>query len=305
MQDRSDGNPGSPVVAENLTQWFGRTTALADVSLRVPRGGVFGLVGENGAGKTTLIKLMLGLLVPSKGRVSMFGLNPVQRPELVLGRLGYLSEDHDLPLWMRVNELIRYNRAFYPAWDDRYAEELRNQFGLDAQAKIKNLSRGQRALAGLLIALAHKPELLVLDEPSSGLDAIARRDILAAIVRTVADEGRTVFFSSHLLDEVERVADTVAMINKGKLVLCAPMEDIKSQHHTLTLQFTDTLATAPKISGALSVDGRGREWTIVCNGEMAAVRAAAQTLGATVVEESTPSLEDIFIARAGRGALSE
>jgi ABC-2 type transport system ATP-binding protein len=231
-------------------------------------------------------------------------MDPVQKPESVLARLGYLSEDHDLPHWMRVNELIRYNRAFYPDWDDQYAEELRQRFGLDAQAKIKNLSRGQRALAGLLIALAHRPELLVLDEPSSGLDAMARRDILAAIVRTVADEGRTVFFSSHLLDEVERVADTVAMINKGKLVLCASMDEIKAQHHTLTLQFAEPLASPPKVHGALSVDGRGREWTVVCNGQSDAIRAAANTLGATIVEETTPSLEDIFIARAGRGALN-
>ncbi|MDZ4857854.1 MAG: ABC transporter ATP-binding protein [Candidatus Hydrogenedentes bacterium] len=294
----------SPVLADRLTHQYGRTTALSGVSLSVPRGGVFGLVGENGAGKTTLIKLMLGLLVPTGGSVSMFGMDPVRKPELVLARLGYLSEDHDLPLWMRVNELIRYNRSFYPKWDDAYAEELRQQFGLDAGAKIKNLSRGQRALAGLLIALAHKPELLVLDEPSSGLDAIARRDILAAIVRTVADEGRTVFFSSHLLDEVERVADTVAMLNKGKLVLCASMDELKAQHHTITLQFDQPLQTPPRIDGALSVEGGGREWTIVCNGRMDAVRAAASTLGATIVEENTPSLEDIFIARAGRGAVN-
>ncbi len=304
MPEPNVTNAESPVVVERLTHHFGHTVALSGVSLTVPRGGVFGLVGENGAGKTTLIKLMLGLLVPFRGSVSMFGMDPVRKPELVLARLGYLSEDHDLPHWMRVNELIRYNRAFYPDWDDTYAEELRQRFGLDAHAKVKNLSRGQRALAGLLIALAHKPELLVLDEPSSGLDAIARRDILAAIVRTVADEGRTVFFSSHLLDEVERVADTVAMINKGKLVLCASMDEIKAQHHTLTLHFPEPVAAPPKITGALSIEGRGREWTIVCNGEMSAARAAINTLGATIVEETTPSLEDIFVARAGRGTMN-
>ena len=302
MPEDSSTNSGAPVVVERLSHHFGRTVALSGVSLSVPKGGVFGLVGENGAGKTTLIKLMLGLLVPFRGKIAMFGMDPVEYPEHVLARLGYLSEDHDLPHWMRVNELLNYNRAFYPDWDDRYAEELRQRFGLDAQAKVKNLSRGQRALAGLLIALAHRPELLVLDEPSSGLDAIARRDILAAIVRTVADEGRTVFFSSHLLDEVERVADTVAMINKGRLVLCEPMDTVKAQHHTLTLQFPEAVSAPPTIAGALSVEGRGREWTIVCNGELEGARAAALTLGATILEESTPSLEDIFVARAGRAA---
>ncbi|HRK32997.1 MAG TPA: ABC transporter ATP-binding protein [Candidatus Hydrogenedentes bacterium] len=303
MQMPSHSADELPILVTHLTQFYGRATALSDLSLQVPRGAVFGLVGENGAGKTTLIKLMLGLLVPNAGSVTMFGMDPIQHPERVLGRLGYLSEDHDLPHWMRVNELIRYNRSFYPNWDDAYAEELRQQFGLDEKAKVKNLSRGQCALAGLLIALAHKPELLVLDEPSSGLDAIARRDILAAIVRTVADEGRTVFFSSHLLDEVERVADTVAMLNKGKLVLCAGMDEIKAQHHTLTLHFPEPVTGPLKIAGALSIEGRGKEWTVVCNGEMAAVRASAESLGASIVEESTPSLEDIFIARAGRRSL--
>ena len=115
---------------------------------------------------------------------------------------------------MRVEELIRYSRAFYPAWDDAYAEELRQTFALDPAAKIKNLSKGQKARAGLLIALAYRPELLVLDEPSSGLDPIVRRDILGAVIRTIADEGRTVLFSSHLLEEVEQVADHVTMISQ-------------------------------------------------------------------------------------------
>src|SRR3989442_7015382 len=131
---------------------------------------------------------------------------------------------------MRVDELMRYSRAFYPAWDDGYAEELRQAFALDPAAKIRNLSRGQRARAGLLIALAHRPELLVLDEPSSGLDPIVRRDILGAVIRTIAHEGRTVLFSSHLLEEVERVADHVTMIHQGKIVLSAPLDDIRESN---------------------------------------------------------------------------
>ena len=145
----------------------------------------------------------------------VFGLDPVADPVGVLSRIGYLSEENDLPGWMRVDELIRYSRAFYPAWDDAYAEELRQAFALDPAAKIKNLSKGQKARAGLLIALAYRPELLVLDEPSSGLDPIVRRDILGAVIRTIADEGRTVLFSSHLLEEVEQVADHVTMIHQG------------------------------------------------------------------------------------------
>ena len=220
----------SVIEVSELTRRFGTTTALAGVTLSLPRGAVYGLVGKNGAGKTTLIKHILGLLRAQTGSVRVFGVDPVADPVGVLSRIGYLSEENDLPGWMRVDELIRYSRAFYPAWDDAYAEALRESFALDPSAKIKTLSKGQKARAGLLIALAHRPELLVLDEPSSGLDPIVRRDILGAVIRTIADEGRTVLFSSHLLQEVEQVADHVTMINEGRIVLSAPLDAIRESH---------------------------------------------------------------------------
>jgi ABC-2 type transport system ATP-binding protein len=221
----------TPVIDVNrLTRRFDTKTALDDVTLAIPRGAVYGLVGANGAGKTTLIKHILGLLRAQSGSVRVFGLDPVADPVGVLSRIGYLAEENDLPGWMRVDELIRYSRAFRPSWDDSYAEELRESFALDPAAKIKNLSKGQKARVGILIALAYRPDLLVLDEPSSGLDPIVRRDILGAIIRTVADEGRTVLFSSHLLEEVEQVADYVTMINKGRIVLSAPLNEIREAH---------------------------------------------------------------------------
>jgi ABC-2 type transport system ATP-binding protein len=220
----------SVISVSELTRRFGATTALDSVSVSLPRGAVYGLVGANGAGKTTLIRHILGLLRAESGSVRVFGLDPVADPVAVLSSIGYLSEENDVPGWMRVDELIRYSRAFYPAWDDVYAEELRQTFALDLAAKIKTLSKGQKARLGLLIALAYRPELLVLDEPSSGLDPIVRRDILGAVIRTIADEGRTVFFSSHLLQEVEQVADHVTMISHGRIVLSAPLKDIKESH---------------------------------------------------------------------------
>ncbi len=221
----------APVISvAELTRRFGATTALDAVTLSLPPGAVYGLVGANGAGKTTLIKHILGLLRAQSGSVRVFGLDPVADPVGVLSRIGYLSEDNDLPGWMRVDELMRYSRAFYPAWDDAYAEELRRVFALDPAARIQTLSRGQRARAGLLIALAYRPELLVLDEPSSGLDPIVRRDILGAGIRTIAEEGRTVLFSSHLLEEVEQVADHVTMMHQGRIVLSGPLDTIRQSH---------------------------------------------------------------------------
>ena len=236
-----------PVIAvSDLTRRFGTRAALSAVTLMIPRGGVYGLVGANGAGKTTLIRHILGLLRAEEGSVRVFGRDPVADPVGVLSRIGYLSEENDLPGWMRIDELMRYSRAFYPQWDDAYAAELRTMFALDPAAKIKTLSKGQKARAGLVVALAYRPELLVLDEPSSGLDPIVRRDILGAVLRTIADEGRTVLFSSHLLDEVEQVADHVTMIRQGRIVVSGPLAEVKHAHGGVSLDeiFVDRIGGA-------------------------------------------------------------
>jgi ABC-2 type transport system ATP-binding protein len=292
----------SPSIVEirRLTRKFGAMTALDDVSLVIPRGGVFGLIGGNGAGKTTLIKHILGLLKAESGIVRVFGLDPVQNPVGTLGRIGYLSEDRDLPDWMSVRELMRYTQAFFPTWDEAYGEQLREMFDLDPKAKIKTLSRGQRARAGLLVALGHRPELLVLDEPSSGLDPVVRRDILGAIIRTIADEGRTVLFSSHLLDEVERVADAVTIIHKGRLILVSSMDEIKETHRRVTLRFGRPVDRAPALVGALSSVGQGAEWTYICNGASPQLRRAAEAIGATVVDDTALSLDEIFVSHVAK-----
>jgi ABC-2 type transport system ATP-binding protein len=290
---------GNVIEVAGLTRQFGSKRALADVRLAVPRGGVFGLVGVNGAGKTTLIKHVLGLLRAKAGSVRVFGRDPAADPAGVLARVGYLSEEPDLPGWMRVGELFRYTRAFYPNWDPAFAEELRASFALDPAARVKHLSKGQRARAGLVLALAHRPDLLVLDEPSSGLDPIVRRDILAAVIRTVADEGRTVLFSSHLLHEVERVADRVALIDRGRVVFSGGLDDIKETHHRLTLRFPEPRPAPPALDGALAWEGRGAEWGALCSGRLDDLHAAAAGCGAQVVAHRVPSLDEIFVARVG------
>lgn len=281
----------------NLTRRFGKKVALDDVSINVVPGLVTGLVGENGSGKTTLIKHVLGLLKVQSGTVRVFALDPVRDPVGVLARIGYLSEERDLPEWMKIHHLMRYNRAFFPDWDQTYADQLRDTFRLDADQKIRTLSRGQKAQTGLLIALAHRPDLLILDEPSTGLDPVVRRDILGAIIRTVAEEGRTVFFSSHLLEEVERVADNVVMIHEGKIVLSGALNEIKEAHQRVTLRFSTAQTSRPELPGALWCDGEGLEWTLVCDGRLEQIRNAAGQLGADIVEQATPTLDEIFVAR--------
>ncbi len=280
----------------------GGAEALRGVSLRIQGGESIAFIGENGAGKTTLMKHLLGALTPEEGAVRVFGTDPTRNPTAVLSQIGYLSEDRDLPDWMRVGELMSYTRAFFPRWDDGLAGQLLSLFELDPGQKIRTLSRGQRARTGLLIAVAHRPDLLVLDEPSSGLDPAARQDILAAVVRTVAEEGRTVLFSSHLLHEVQRVADHVAMLHRGRLVLNEPLDAILARHSLITLHFSYPLAAPPDLPGALGWSGQGDEWTGLCDGQAAQLKTAAAEAGATVVEGRPATLEEVFLGRRQNAA---
>lgn len=299
VRDEEIGANPAVIDVDSLSRTYKTKVALKEVSLRVPKGCVFGLMGESGAGKTTLIRHIIGLLRPQAGHVRVLGHDPVADPEATLGRMGYLSEERDLPGWMRVDELMRYTKGLYPHWDDTFAEELRERFDLNPTQRVKTLSKGQQAKTGLLCALAHRPELLVLDEPSSGLDPIVRRHILSAVMRDVATEGRTVLFSSHLLDEVERVSDYVAIIHRGEMVLCDRLSAILESHKHLHVEFDRAPQTPPRFAGALACDGSGNAWTVLCDGEVASVRAQVTQAGARIVAESAPSLEDIFVARVG------
>ena len=178
-------------------------------------------------------------------------------------------------------------------------------FALDPAAGIKTLSKGQKARAGLLIALAYRPELLVLDEPSSGLDPIVRRDILGAVIRTIAHEGRTVLFSSHLLDEVEQVADHVTMISQGRVALSAPLQAMKESHRCVTVRFSEPRPRPPDVAGVLRWDGAGQEWTAVCRDGCGELQAAVAAWGARIVAERAPTLDELFFAHVGVHAASE
>jgi ABC-2 type transport system ATP-binding protein len=257
------------------------------------------LVGQNGAGKTTLIKHLLGLLKAEEGTVRVFGRDPVADPPGVLSRIGYLSEEGDLPLWMRIDELMRYSAALYPGWDPQYAESLRKEFELSGDSRLGAISKGQRARVGLLVALAFRPELLLLDEPSSGLDPVVRRDILGAIIRTIADEGRTVLFSSHLLSEVEQVADRVVMVRAGRVVLNDDLARIKLTHSRFDIRLDQSRREPPEIPGAVGWTGGGRDWSALWHGDVAELEAAVAFAGGKIMEREGASLDEIFVAMAG------
>jgi ABC-type multidrug transport system ATPase subunit len=285
---------------DEISRTFGTKRALDRVTFRATEGKVYGLVGANGAGKTTLLKHLLGLLRAQSGSVRVFDRDPVRDPVVVLSRVGYLSEERELPEWMRVVELMQYTQAYHPTWDAAYARELLDTFALDPSKKIKELSKGMRAQAGLVAAVAHRPELLILDEPSSGLDAVVRRDILDAIVRTVADDGRTVIFSSHLLDEVERMSDHVTMMHEGRVTLNGELDDVRRRYRRSRVRFIEAFAHPPALESALAMEGGGRSWSVVHSGPSEDFRLSVLTHGGEIVESRDATLEEIFLARAGR-----
>ncbi len=288
----------TPVIRlDSLTKRFRSELALDEVSLEVPRGVVFALLGENGAGKTTAIRIMLGLLRPNSGWAEVLGLNSAQQGLKIRQRVGYVPERPTLYEWMTVEEIGWFAAGFYGAGFLPEYARLMNQFGLPGKKKLKTLSKGTRAKVVLSLALAHQPELLILDEPTSGLDALVRREFLESMVDRAA-QGQTVFLSSHQIGEVERVADIVAIIRKGRLLVVEPLSELKTAVQELTVTLRAESASLPEIGGAiLSQQRKSRQWQAIVRGvdqdRLARIRSheAVET-----VEVQSPDLEEIFVA---------
>ncbi len=229
-------DPVSPIIElAGLRQSFGKHEVLRGVDMRVPAGKIYAFLGRNGAGKTTLIRTLMGLLRPAAGALRVNGFDPARDPLTIRRSVGYLAEDQDMWGWMKVAEILRFIAAFYPAWNWEYAQQLLDKFQLPSGAKIRHLSKGQNVRLGLLLALAHRPRLVILDDPVLGLDPIMRKEFLRDIVThlqgtdAVPPGGMTVFFSSHLLYEIEPVADIVGILDHGRLVCESPTETLREQ----------------------------------------------------------------------------
>ncbi len=296
----------SVIRLDQLTKRFGAETALDAVSFEVPPGVVFALLGENGAGKTTSIRIMLGLAEPTAGRAEVLGRDSATNGLEIRRRVGYVPERPTLYQWMTVEEIGWFAAGFYAQGFLAEYGRLVAQFGLPPNKKLKNLSKGMHAKVALSLALAHRPELLILDEPTSGLDALVRREFLESMVDRAA-QGQTVFLSSHQIVEVERVADIVAIVRRGKLLLVEPLDRLKSQIRRLTVTFQEGEPALPPIGGEiLSQRRRPRQWQAVVRGasdeQLAALRRNAAVDN---VEVSPASLEDIFVAYMQGGEPSE
>ena len=231
---------------------YGRQEVLDGVNLEVPEGSVFGFLGRNGAGKTTTIQILLGLLAPRAGKCLVAGNDPQTNALAVRQSVGYVAEDQRMYDWMRVEEIVRWTSSFYPTWDQAYAQQLLRQFDLPARGKVGTLSKGQNTRSGPACwPCAHRPKIVILDDPTLGLDPIARKEFLRSVITLLQAEGATVFFSSHLLYEIEPVADWVAILDRGRIVKAAPTDELRDTVRRFVLR--------PKASMDLSKSpGRSR-----------------------------------------------
>lgn len=214
------------IETHRLTRTFGRRDAVRALDLQVPSGSIFAFIGPNGAGKTTTIKLLLNLVRPTSGRAVVLGQDSQAIGPAELQRIGYVSENQELPSWMTAEDLLAYVRPFYPSWDEELVRRLQDRLTLDMTVPIAALSRGNRMKVALLSSLAYSPDLLVLDEPFSGLDPVVRDELVQALLEVARDREWTVLVSSHDVDEVERLADRVAFIADGRLLFAEPVDDL-------------------------------------------------------------------------------
>lgn len=218
------------IQTDKLTCDFGKGQGIFHLDLQIKPGTVTGLIGRNGAGKTTLLRILVGLQYPGSGSASVLGLDCLQDREQILSRVGFVDERRALYDWMKVDEILEFTGSFYSTWDGKVADEMIREFRLHRDQQISTLSRGQRAELALILAMAHHPELLILDEPTSGLDIVVRHEFLEKFIHFACNDGASILFSTHILDDVERIADRVAFIDEGRLLHEGDQAELKSRY---------------------------------------------------------------------------
>jgi ABC-2 type transport system ATP-binding protein len=290
---------------DRLSKGYGRRRVVDQLDLCVPRGCVYGLLGRNGAGKSTTLKMLAGMVHPDSGQAWLLGEDVSQLAPATRARIAYLAEGHPLYGWMTVRAAVRFATSFHQGADRALAEEALDHFALAPGAKISRLSRGQKAQVSLVLALAADPELLLLDDPTLGLDTNVRRDFLESMIGLIQHRGRTILFSSHVLGDVERVADRVGVMVEGVLRVDCPTDHFKRSVRKVAAEFATEPPGVPALPGLLSARGAGTRLEMVFVGYGPAQRAAIEALGPRAVEVAELNLEDAFIeyTRGRRRAL--
>ena len=283
--------------AQGLTKYYGDTLAVDHLDLKIPRGCICGFIGRNGAGKTTAIKMLLGLLKPTAGAATLLGCDCQELTPAIRQRIGYVTEGHRLFRWMSIAGLEKFQRAFFPnQWDDKFFADMIEYFDLPKKKKIKHFSNGQRAQVSLALALAPNPELLIMDDPTLGLDAAIRRQFLEGMIELIMRQGRTILFSSHILGDVERVADRIVVIDKGVLRANCKLEEFQKAVKKVILSFAESVPAEIDINGLLHCRRSEKELELVLVGiDDDKIAEWAESAGAEKYTIVNMNLEDQFI----------
>lgn len=229
------------IEASDLTKRFGKNTAVQSLNLTVPTGSIFAFLGPNGAGKTTTIKTLMNIINPTKGSSRVLGVDSRKLGPKEFAQIGYISENQEMPEWMRVDQFLNYCKKMYSTWDDKFCANLIDQFNLPLKQKLKSLSRGMKMKAALVSSLAYRPKLLILDEPFSGLDPLVRDEFIVGLLDITEDENWTIFISSHDIDEVERLADWVGIIDEGLLKVVEKAEALQQRFRRVELTLAEPI----------------------------------------------------------------
>ena len=281
---------------------------LSGVSFAVRPGEVVGLLGRNGAGKTTLIQIAMGMLFPQAGSVRVFGLSPTEDPVAVKKRIGYVAEEQVLPAGSSIAELLAFHRYLFPGWDGGLERELLGRFRLSIRAKIRHLSKGEARQVALLCAVCHRPELLILDEPAGGLDPAARREFLETSIQLLNREGTAILFSSHHMNDVERLGGRVVLLDEGKVRLDRDLDDVHEDYCIAFIQgraITDA-AAIERLPGCLRARPVLGDWHAVFEGTPESVRRLLRdALGLDDIQCARVPLEELFVELVGRERLVE
>ncbi len=293
-------NDSEVIRTRRLTRYFGRRAVVRELNFAVPRGSVVGLLGLNGAGKTTTIRMLMGFLEPTRGSCEVLGRNSRNFQPEDRSRIGHTVEGHFLYPWMRVRECEHFGRQTHPRWDGTMFERSVRRFGIDTDAKVSWLSRGQRAGVSIASTLAATPELLILDDPALGLDPVSRRALNETIIEFCESGERTVLLSSHLLDDVERVADRVAVMVDGRLLVDTTLDDFRGRLTAWVLEMAEDPTLVHDVPGLVHCRPLGSRWHLTIANPDHESASAIERLGAAAIEPVDVTFEDAVLAYLSR-----
>jgi ABC-2 type transport system ATP-binding protein len=278
-----------------LTKYYGSRCVVDSLTLDVPEGSVYGLLGRNGSGKSTTLKMLLGFVRPDRGSAKLLGEDVATLSPATRARIAYIAEGHPFVRWMTVGDAVKFTRAFYPNWNNALLDQVLDHFALPRRAKIRKLSNGQRAQVSLALAVAPDPELLILDDPTLGLDTVVRRDFLESLIQIIQRQGRTILISSHILGDVERVADRIGIMVDGVLRVDCPTEHFKLAVRKVVLEFAGEPPTCPPSEGLVSAWRAGKRLELVFVGYGERQQALVESLEPESIDVLELNLEDAFI----------